>query len=214
MGASGADWAPEAAALAEHGEVIAPDRPGYGSRPAPEGYVGTTVLEQSEDLAWTIAEEADGPVLLAGRDFGALVGLDVLLRRPELVAGAVLVAPPLYSLVAEATDVLTAERIALGEKLHDAGPRAAMEAWLGRTTDADPAAFFADYAGITTLPVTRRELRGIVRPVLVLTGPRPEAHVRAAAAALVKALPQGRLEDGADVVAAVLGVLDEVRTSS
>lgn len=208
MGVSRAAWAPEVEALEGAGlDVTAYDRQGYGARGAPEGYVGTTVGEQGQDLAQVIESRAAGPVLLAGHDFGALVGLELLLRRPGLAVGAVLVAPPLYSFVPEATDVLTAERIALGEKLHGAGPRAAMEAWLGRSTPEDPVAFFADYAGLSTLEVTRRELRAIGVPVVVLTGRSPEPHVHAAAAALAHTLAAGRLEEGDDVTAALLGLL-------
>jgi len=171
----------------------------------PEAYEGTSVAEQGEDLAGLVAERDAAPAVLVGADFAALACLHVLLRHPDLAAGAVLVDPPLLSLVPTATDALTAERIALGEVVQRSGPRAAMESWLGAPTDAPPRAFFADYGGLATLGVTRRELRAIAVPVAVVVTPGAPGHVRGAARELLAALSAGREAD--DVVAAVRGLL-------
>jgi pimeloyl-ACP methyl ester carboxylesterase len=205
MGGSRAAWADEAATLADGARAITYDRRGYGGSPSPEAYEGTSVAEQGEDLAGLVAERDAAPAVLVGRDFAALACLHVLLRHPALAAGAVLVDPPLLSLVPTAIDALTAERIALGEIVQRAGPRAAMEAWLGRPTDAPPRAFFADYGGLATLEVTRRELRAIRSPVAVIVTPGAAGHVGAAAAALLATLSAGRKED--DVVTAVRALI-------
>jgi pimeloyl-ACP methyl ester carboxylesterase len=201
MGTGRWEWAEEAATLAREARAIAYDRRGYGGSPPPEAYEGTSVAEQGEDLAGLVVEREAAPAVLVGRDLAALACLHVLLRHPELAAGAVLVDPPLLSLVPTATDALTAERIALGEHVQRSGPRGAMEAWLGGRTDASPRAFFADYGGLATLEVTRRQLRGIRSPVAVFVTPDAPGHVRAAAAALLAELSAGREAD--DVVAAV-----------
>jgi pimeloyl-ACP methyl ester carboxylesterase len=205
MGSDRSAWSEEAATLADAARTIAYDRRGYGGSPMPEAYEGTSVAEQGEDLAGLVAERQAAPAVLVGRDFAALACLHVLLRHPELAAGAVLVDPPLLSLVPTATDALTAERIALGEIVQRSGPRAAMEAWLGRRTDAPARAFFADYGGLATLEVTRRELRAIRSPIAVIATSDATGHVRAAAGALLAALSAGREAD--DVVTAVRALI-------
>ncbi|MDX6724625.1 MAG: hypothetical protein QOD73_3029, partial [Solirubrobacteraceae bacterium] len=95
------------------------------------------------------------------------------------------------------------------------GPEAGVEAWLGERVEGDALAraraahraFFADYAGLATWAVTRRELRGLAQPAVILTGPISPPHVLAAADALGGLLPGAvRAVDG-DVVAAVRSVL-------
>jgi pimeloyl-ACP methyl ester carboxylesterase len=205
MGASSAAWAEEAAALEGVARVLLPDRRGYGATPAPEPYGSTTVTEQAEDLAGLVRITGAAPAVMVGADFAALPVLDLLERHGDLIRAAVLVDPPVYALVPEATDALTAEKIALEERLRDDGPRAAMEAWLGRPSDAAPTAFFADWTGLATLSVSRRVLRGLDAPVAVVTTARAPAHVRAAAAALLGLLPRATAAD--DVVAAVRALL-------
>ena len=94
-------------------------------------------------------------------------------------------------------------------------PRGGVEAWLDgrvegpaleRARAAHPA-FFADYAGLASWPVTRRELRALDLPAVVLTGPWSPPHVVAAAEALAGLLPAARRESDGDLVAAVRSVL-------
>ena len=208
MGEDSRRWASAQAALSGSARVVTYDRRGYGASPMPEPYEGTTAAEQGEDLVRVIERHEAAPALLGGVDVGALACLHVLLHRPGLARGAVLVAPPVYALVPGAADVLTAERIAIGEKLHEAGPRGAMEAWLGRPApDVDPRAFFADYAGLSTLPVSRRALRALDVPVVVLPGERPQTHETAAARALAGTLGRGREEAGGDPLTALQELL-------
>jgi pimeloyl-ACP methyl ester carboxylesterase len=64
-------------------ELVAPDR----------DYTHTTTVEQhAADLAAVIGT---GPVLVVGSSFGAVIVLEVARTRPELVAGAVLIEPPM-----------------------------------------------------------------------------------------------------------------------
>src|SRR5215207_9752065 len=77
-----------------------------------------------------------------------------------LVIAAVLVDPPLYAFVPDATEALAAERLALETALRDAGPASAVEGYLsGHSAPSDriarargsSAAFFADYGGLASL---------------------------------------------------------------
>ena len=91
---------------------------------------------------------------------------------------------------------------------------AGVEAWLGARVDG-PAlerarttyAFFADYAGLASWPVTRRELRALDMPSVVLTGPRSPAHVVAAADALAGLMPAARPANDGDLAAAARTLL-------
>ncbi len=206
MAADAAGWESALDALAGEARVIAFDRRGYGGSGAPEPYERTTVNEQAEDAAALLRELDAAPAVLWAEDFGALVALDLLGRHASLVRGAVLVAPPLFALRPEATEPLAEERLALEDALREHGPEAAVERWLaGRLPAASPAqlararaahrAFFADYGGLASWPVTRRELGAIAAPVAVLAGEAPAPHVRATAAALAGLLP-GALTSG------------------
>jgi pimeloyl-ACP methyl ester carboxylesterase len=210
------DWAGALEALAGAGaRALAYDRRGYGGSSAPTPYTGTTVEEQAEDLAALLAALGVGPAVVAGRDMGALVALDLAKRHPARVRALVLAAPPLYAFVPEAAEVLAGERARLQDDVRSGGPGDAVAAWLGPR--ADPAAvarardsalaFFADYAGQATWPVTRRELRGYALPAVVVTAPGDPAHVVAAADRLAELLPQARRAADGDPVGAAARLL-------
>jgi len=207
--------APVAQALAGEARVIAYDRRGYGSSGAPEPYRGTTVEEQAQDAAAVLGALDPGAAVVCGDGFGALVALDLAKRHGGLVRAAVLSDPPLFMFVPEATERLAAQHAELEAAVREGGPQAGVETWLAGRVDA-PAleraraahrAFFADYAGLASWPVTRRELRAMDVPAVVLTGPTSPAHVVAAADALAGLLPAARRADDGDLVAAARSLL-------
>jgi pimeloyl-ACP methyl ester carboxylesterase len=202
--------APVARALAGDARVIAYDRRGYGSSGAPEPYRGTTVEEQAEDAAAVLRALAGSAALVCGEGFGALVALDLAKRHRALVRAAVLCDPPLLMFVPEATERLAAQHAELEAAVREGGPEAGVEAWLGGRADgaalqrarAAHGAFFADYAGLASWPITRRELRSMDLPVVVVTGPASPAHIVAAADALAGLMPAARRADDGGLVAA------------
>jgi pimeloyl-ACP methyl ester carboxylesterase len=148
---------------------------------------------------------------VCGRDLGALVALDLVRRHRELVRAVALVDPALYQLAPDATEALSAERVVLEDALREGGPAAAVEAWLAaRGTPAerierareDHVAFFADYAGLATWPVLRRDLRALDLPVTVLVSADAPAYARDAAHALAD-LTGAPPRDEADLVTAL-----------
>jgi pimeloyl-ACP methyl ester carboxylesterase len=206
---------PVAEALAPQARVIAYDRRGYGDSEAPEPYHGTTVEEQAEDASALLRALDPGPALVCGDGFGALIALDLAKRHRPLVAGAVLFNPPLFMFVPEATEQLAAQRAELEEAVRVGGPEAGVEAWLGGRAEGEALerakaahrAFFADYAGLASWPASRRELRALDVPAVVLTGPWSPPHIVAAAEALAALLPDVvRATDG-DLVAAARTLL-------
>lgn len=198
---------------AARGRVVTYERRGYGSSSAPEPYTRTTVNEQAEDLADVIRALEAAPALLVGADLGALAIIDVLLRHRGLARAAVLIDPPLYAFVPEATEALSDERALLEDALRHAGPASAVVAWLGSDVDdarreraaGSARAFFADYGAVATLPLTRAELRSIDVPLRVVTSEGARPHVIAAARALLEvsgsAVASASLADALDELA-------------
>lgn len=213
LGSDAEAWREPAGRLVAGGvRAIVPDRRGYGGSGAPEPYVGTTVEEQAEDAAAVLRMVAHGPAVLAGDGLGALIALDLAKRHRDLVRGVALGHPPLFAFVPEATQALAAERQQLNEALREGGPALAVARWLGPGVDpglrerirASQAAFFADFAGLATWPVTRRELRGLDVPAVHVTHPLAPAHVVAASDRAAALLPRAERDREGDLVAAAL----------
>ena len=207
--------APVAQALAGEARVIAYDRRGYGSSGAPEPYLGTTVEEQAQDAAALLG------ALEPARPSSAATASARSSRStwPSAIARS-------YGQPSSPTrrcscscprrpSASRAQHAALEAAVREGGPEAGVEAWLGGRLDAAALeraraahrAFFADYAGLASWPVTRRELRALDVPAVVLTGPASPPHVVAAADALAALLPAVRRADDGDLVAAARSVL-------
>jgi pimeloyl-ACP methyl ester carboxylesterase len=191
--------------------VIAYDRRGYGASGAPQPYGGTTVEEQAQDAAALLQALDAAPALVAGDGFGALIALDLAKRHRGLVRAVVAADPPLFMMVPAATEALAGLHQRMQDAIAARGPQAGVDAWLdGRVDDAALAraraahhAFFADYAGLASWPATRRDLRALEVPAVVLTGPSSLPYVVAAADRLAELLPQARRVGDGDLLAAV-----------
>jgi pimeloyl-ACP methyl ester carboxylesterase len=103
-------WDSVAEAIAQGARAISYDRRGWGESSAPDDYLRTTVEEQSEDAVALIESTGAAPAVIAGAGIGAMVALDLLLRRPELVAGTLLIEPPVLQLLPMATEALSDDR--------------------------------------------------------------------------------------------------------
>ena len=108
--ATSAVWDPLAEALATELRAIAYDRRGWGGSSEPDDYRRTTIEEQSEDAAALIEATAGGPAVVCGAGLGGVIALDLLLRRSDVVAGAVLIEPTLLQLTPLATEALSEDR--------------------------------------------------------------------------------------------------------
>ena len=86
-----ASWQPVMAVLAPHVHVVAYDRAGLGgSAPSADPVV---LARQVRHLESVITNAAAGPCVLAGHSWGGILVQLLAWRRPELVAGLVLVDP-------------------------------------------------------------------------------------------------------------------------
>jgi pimeloyl-ACP methyl ester carboxylesterase len=86
-----ASWQPVMSLLAPHTHVVAYDRAGLGgSAPAADP---VTIDRQVDDLTSVVTGLAAGPCVLAGHSWGGTLVQLLAFRRPDLVAGLVLVDP-------------------------------------------------------------------------------------------------------------------------
>ena len=212
-GNGAASWQRVMPLLAPHVRVAAYDRAGLGgSAPAP-GLVN--IDRQVGDLASVITGLAAGPCVLAGHSWGGILVQLLTFRRPDLVAGLVLVDP--------------------GHEEMEAGlPLALQWGWrIVRAVHPDEV-----HGDVTAADAALRELRAAARPfpdvpVVVLSAARSfplprrfRAHWTGLQAGLAAAAPQGHhiVVDGTghnipthrpDVVAdAILAVAAQARVSS
>jgi pimeloyl-ACP methyl ester carboxylesterase len=193
-----------------HARTIRYDRRGYGDSGAPEPYVGTTVMEQTEDAAALLRGLGVSGAVVGGVGFGALIALDLAIRHGALVRAVAAADPPLFAFVPDANEELAEQRRVLQDSMATGGPDAAVEAWLAGRADpevlerakASQRGFFADYAGLASWPVTRSQLRSLAVPVTLVTGPDTPWHVLRATEAIAALVPGAERREDGDVAAA------------
>jgi pimeloyl-ACP methyl ester carboxylesterase len=208
--ATGTVWDPLADALSGDARVLSYDRRGWGSSTAPDGYQRTTIEEQSEDAASLLDSASAAPAVVAGAGIGAVIALDLLLRRSELVSGAVLIEPTLFGLLPAATEVLSDDRVRLHEALASGGTDEAARLFLSgeleglgpgiarqAKTDASerPVVLFAELGATAAWATPLSALGRASRPSAIVTAPSTPRLVREAAAALADRLSNTSLKE-------------------
>jgi pimeloyl-ACP methyl ester carboxylesterase len=202
--ANGGVWDAVAGALAPRARAISYDRRGWGASSEPEGYRRTTVEEQSEDAVALLESAKAAPAVVAGAGIGAVLALDLLLRRPDLVAGTLLVEPPVLQLLPVATEALSDDRRRLemaagaGEDvigLYLSGGLQALGAGVSRlpaevmeAARKRPASVVAEMGIATGWRVPLPSLGSAERPSTIVTAPSTPSLVRDASAALAARL--------------------------
>lgn len=123
-------WTDVADALADEYTVISYDRRANSRSPRPENYVSTSVGEQAEDAA-ALLEALDLPPAVAyGNSAGAMILNDLVLRRPDLLRGAVLHEPPYATKTSHGDEVVAGLQGLVGEGMAEGGPSRATELFL------------------------------------------------------------------------------------
>lgn len=89
-------WAGQVERLSDEFTCVTYDRRGHGS--STDGEAQHTVPLHGDDFAALVRTLGLGSVLYVGSSGGARVGIDVVLRHPDVLAGAVLSEPPVFSL--------------------------------------------------------------------------------------------------------------------
>jgi pimeloyl-ACP methyl ester carboxylesterase len=181
-------WQPLADALAEEARAIAYDRRGWGESGAPHPYERTTVEEQAEDAVGLLESFGEHRVAVCGAGLGAVIALDLILRRPGMVSAALLIEPPLLAFLSEATEGVSADSEAISEQVRERGPAAGLDLYLGGrlpflgagaeripatavASSADrPLTLFAEIGAVPGWPIRRREMRAVAVPTRIVTG--------------------------------------------
>ena len=226
LGLDSAMWDDYAAHLAagESGirhEVLRHDHRGHGGSASPAGPYSMDDLV--DDAARVVREWGRGPVAWIGLSMGAMVGMGLAIRHPELVSTLVLANTT--SLYPEAAQAAWAQRIAqvdaegmagvaemVVERYLHADFRAAdpgaTQAIRARLLADDPAGYAASCAAVAGVAWQAR-LGEIRCPTLVIAGARDAGAPPAMAEAIAQRVPGARLEVVAD--ASHLSVLETPR---
>lgn len=122
--------APLADHLAEGFTVVTYDRRGNSRSPRPAGWTNTSTQEQADDAAGLIEALRLGPTVVYGTSGGAIIALDLLLRHPRLVAGAVLHEPPMISALERPEETGSTLQALIEAGMRRGGPAAAAEDFL------------------------------------------------------------------------------------
>ncbi|MGI5127230.1 alpha/beta fold hydrolase [Pseudonocardia sp. CA-107938] len=131
--------APLVALLADRFTVVSYDRRGLGGSPVDDPAAPVSMATHVDDAARLIAAVADGPVLMAGLSYGAVIGLHLAAERPHLLAGLVAHEPVAPGLLPEPdADRLRAELASVEAVYADQGWTAAIRA-IGPILGIDPA---------------------------------------------------------------------------
>jgi pimeloyl-ACP methyl ester carboxylesterase len=92
-------WAGQVERLSDEFMCVSYDRRGHGS--SSDGDTPHSVPLHGDDFAALARALGLPPVVYVGSSGGARIGLDVVLRYPDLLAGAALSEPPVFSLSPE-----------------------------------------------------------------------------------------------------------------
>ena len=124
--------------LADEFTVVTYDRRGNSRSPRPAGWTSTSIGEQADDAVGLLRALGLAPAAVFGNSGGAVILLDLLLRHPAVLRGAIIHEPPLVSVLPNAAEVGARLQARLEQALAASGPRGAMEAFIrGEAGDAN-----------------------------------------------------------------------------
>lgn len=126
-----------ARALASDHLVITYDRRATSRSAVAGPGAPASVWDHADDAAEVLAQASVDRALVFGTSNGALVAVELALRHPGRVVGAMLHEPPLLSVVRDPQPVADAMGAVIGEAMEAGGPRSALDAFL-RFAYGDP----------------------------------------------------------------------------
>lgn len=182
------------------------DRRGWGGSPAGPDYRRTTVAEQSIEIAGVIRQQTDTPVTVAGIGFGAVIALELALAEPESVTAAIMIEPPLFDALPDATEGMSRDVESIRDAAATGGKAAAYELfWDGglpvlgagaerfrRWADLEPAAtdtFLVELPAVPAWPLDPIRMASLETEVSVVTCPSTPELLRRAADTLTGRIP-------------------------
>ena len=126
----GGQFARVADLLAGDFTIVTYDRRGNSRSPRPAGWHTTSTDEQADDAAGLLGTLGLAPAVVVGTSHGAIIGLNLLLRHPAVVRGAILHDPPLLAILDEPQAVMAVVQPIVEGGMARGGPRGAVEAFL------------------------------------------------------------------------------------
>lgn len=171
--------------LSDQFTTIAYDRRGNSRSPRPVGWHTTSADEQADDSAALLRALDLAPAAIYGTSSGGVIGLNLLIRYPDLVRGAMLHEPALMSVLPDPRAFIAHVMPIIEEAMARGGPRAAVEAFV-RTVGGDAAyermpaelrerivnngELMEVEAPLSEYLPTQAELASVRRPVEILVG--------------------------------------------
>ncbi|HAM01008.1 MAG TPA: hypothetical protein DCQ30_02085 [Acidimicrobiaceae bacterium] len=207
----GAVWNEQVARLSDHFTCVTYDRRGHGS--STDGTDTHSVPLHGDDFAALVKALGLSPVIYVGSSGGARIGVDVVLRYPELLAGAVLSEPPIFSLCPEDAKVFMGKVVPQVQPRLDAGDLpGAVDAFFGvvcpglwRVLDDNAKEpyrqsgpmLIADL-GQPPFLVTLDDLAEVRLPILAIAGLDSDPFLQGTPRVIASAVPSAELVEFAD----------------
>ncbi len=186
--------------------LITYDRRGWGRSPAQDEYRRTSIAEQSIEAAGMLRELSPGPVSVIGLGLGGVIGLELALAEPELIAAVDMIEPPLLGAVTAATEGMSADVAAIRRAADEGGEQAAYDLFLDgelstlgagaerfeRFADRGPGAaraFLVELPAAPAWPVDPVRLAGLEAAIGVVTCPGTPSLLEKAADSVAARVP-------------------------
>src|SRR5215211_897320 len=106
------------------------DRRGNSRSPRPVGWDTTSTEEQADDAAGLLEALGLASAAVFGTSGGAIIGLNLVIRHPQVVRGAILHEPPMMAALARPEEMMGAMQELVEGGMAKGGPRAAVEAFV------------------------------------------------------------------------------------
>jgi len=116
--------------LSDEFTIVSYDRRGNSRSPRPDGWESTSTEEQSEDAARLIEALGLAPAAVFATSAGAIIGLNLVIRHPELVRGAILHEPPMNAGMSNPEEVKRAIQRAVESGMQRGGPQGGVETFI------------------------------------------------------------------------------------
>ena len=202
----GGVWSGQVARLSDEFTCVTYDRRGHGR--SDDGAVSHTVELHGDDFAGLVAALGLGRPVLVGSSGGARIGLDVVLRHPELLVGAVLSEPPVFALAPElASGFMSRVVPAVQPRLETGDLPGAVDSFFevvcpglwsaldedGKAPYRRNAAMLVADLGQPPYSVTQEALEGVRLPVMAIAGLDSDPFLRSTPRILAAAIPSAQL---------------------
>jgi pimeloyl-ACP methyl ester carboxylesterase len=116
--------------LADEFTVVTYDRRANSRSPRLDNWESTSAEEQSDDAAALIEALGVAPAAVFGNSGGAIIGLDLVIRRPNLLRGAILHDPAMFSVLSNPEVVMKPLQQAVKKGVIEEGPQGGGAAFL------------------------------------------------------------------------------------